>query len=232
MKKSLFGYKAKEVDGVIEALTIENEELNTKLTNLLIELAEAKKDAQKLLELEKVAEEYEALKEENQNLLEEIEAVKAEAEKSTQNAYSQVGAICSMAYADMDNVRANVANEISDEIEKFEAFVDTSNISMKDELAGIRALYTEILDKLLNSTNEYVNRIKNIDETATELEGKLDAAKDISVKLKKDVNSGLKTPLAQPSYDAASFLSSASESKQNSEKVVEIKNPQRIKAVK
>lgn len=232
MKKSLFGYKAKEVDSALEALKIENEELNTKLTNALIELTEAKKDAQKLIELEKAMQDYEALKTENENLLEEIEAVKAEAEKSTQNAYSQVGAICSMAYADMDNVRANVANEISEEIQKFEAFVDSSNGSMKDELAGIRALYTEILDKLLNSTNEYVNRIKNIDETATELEGKLGLTKDISAKLKKDVNSSLKTPLAKPSYDAASFLASASENKQQNDKVVDIKNPQRIKAVK
>lgn len=232
MKKSLFGYKAKEVDKALETLIAENEELNTKLTNLLIELAETKKEAQKVKELEEMLTEYTALKEENANLLEEIETVKAEAERNTQNAYSAVGTICSKAYADMDNVRMAVADEISEEIEKFEAFVDSSNDNMKTELVSIRSLYTEILDKLLNSTNEFVNRIKNIDESASELEVKLDKTKDISSKLKKDVNAGLKTPLSQPSYDAASFLASSPESKENSEKVVEINNTARIKAVR
>ncbi|MBE7037482.1 MAG: hypothetical protein E7404_01110 [Ruminococcaceae bacterium] len=232
MKKSLFGYKAKEVDVALEALKVENEELNTKLTNVLIELAEAKKDAQRVKELEEILAEFETVKQENASLLEEIETVKANAVKETQDIYSAVGSICSKAYQDMDNVRANVANEIFEEIEKYESFVDTSNDSMKTEITAIRALYTEILDKLLNSTNEFVNRVKVIDESATELEGKIGKAKEISSKLKKDVNSSLKTPLSQPTFDAASILSSNAEAKEKEEKVVEIKETPRIMAIK
>ena len=232
MKKSLFGYKTKEVEGALEALRLENEELNSKLTNVLIELAEAKKDAQKVKDLEEMLADFEEVKQENQSLIEEIESVKAKAEKETQDVYSAVGSICSKAYQDMDNVRMNVANEIFEEIEKYESFVDSSNDSMKTEITAIRSLYTEILDKLLNSTNEFVNRVKVIDESATELEGKIEKAKDISSKLKKDVNSSLKTPLSQPSFDAASILASNAEVKEKEEKIVEIKETPRIKAIK
>ena len=45
MKKGLFGYNKKEVDTALETLKNENEELNLKLTNVMIELAEAKKEA-------------------------------------------------------------------------------------------------------------------------------------------------------------------------------------------
>ena len=54
MKKGLFGYNKKEVDTALETLKNENEELNLKLTNIMIELAESKKEAAKAAELESV----------------------------------------------------------------------------------------------------------------------------------------------------------------------------------
>ncbi|UKI38379.1 MAG: hypothetical protein L6V93_10845 [Clostridiales bacterium] len=56
------------------------------------------------------------------------------------------------------------------------------------------------MDKLLNTTNEFVNKVKIIDEGATELESKLDGANDIPVKLKKKSAQRSKTPMADPCF--------------------------------
>lgn len=88
MKKGLFGYNKKEVDTALETLKNENEELNLKLTNVMIELAEAKKEAAKAAELESVKLELAKATEENTALCEEMEKVRAEAKLSTANAYS------------------------------------------------------------------------------------------------------------------------------------------------
>lgn len=233
MKKGLFGYNKKEVDTALETLKNENEELNLKLTNIMIELAEAKKEAAKAAELESVKLELAKATEENTALCEEMEKVRAEAKLSTANAYSAAGEICSKAYADMDAVRKEVASELTEQIENYEAFVALSSENMKNEVVGIRALYTEILDKLLNTTNEFVNKVKIIDEGAAELETKLDGANDIPVKLKKEIGATLKTPMADPVFDASEILSNSAkgtkEVKEDSKKVIDI---HKISAVK
>ena len=232
MKKGLFGYNKKEVDTALEALKNENEELNLKLTNIMIELAEAKKEAAKAEELESVKTELEKATEENRALCEEMEKVRAEAKLSTANAYSAAGEICSKAYADMDAVRKEVATELTEQIENYEAFVAQSSEDMKSEVMGIRALYTEILDKLLNTTNEFVNKVKIIDEGATELESRLDGANDIPVKLKKEIGATLKTPMSEPVFDASEILSNSKENKEIGEDNKKVIDIQKISAVK
>lgn len=232
MKKGLFGYNKKEVDTALEALKNENEELNLKLTNIMIELAEAKKEAAKAEELENVKTELEKATEENRALCEEMEKVRAEAKLSTANAYSAAGEICSKAYADMDAVRKEVATELTEQIENYEAFVAQSSEDMKSEVMGIRALYTEILDKLLNTTNEFVNKVKIIDEGATELESRLDGANDIPVKLKKEIGATLKTPMSEPVFDASEILSNSKENKEIGEDNKKVIDIQKISAVK
>ncbi|UKI38380.1 MAG: hypothetical protein L6V93_10850 [Clostridiales bacterium] len=44
----------------------------------------------------------------------------------------------------MDAVRKEVASELTEQIENYEAFVARSSENMKSEVVGIRALYTEI----------------------------------------------------------------------------------------
>ena len=232
MKKGLFGYNKKEVDLALETLKNENEELNLKLTNIMIELAEAKKEAAKAAELEEVKYKLNEMTEENAALCEEIERVKNEAKLSAANAYSAAGEICSKAYADMDAVRKNVAKELTEQIENYELFVAESSENMKNEVVGIRALYTEILDKLLNTTNEFVNKVKIIDEGATELEDKLSSTGDIPAKLKKEIGAALKTPAAEPVFDASEILANAaSTQKEESKKVVDI-SATKITAIK
>ena len=103
---------------------------------------------------------------------------------------------------------------------------------MKNEVVGIRALYTEILDKLLNTTNEFVNKVKIIDEGATELEDKLSSTGDIPAKLKKEIGAALKTPAAEPVFDASEILANAaSTQKEESKKVVDI-SATKITAIK
>lgn len=223
MKKGLFGYNKKEVDLAIEALKGENEELNLKLTNVMIELAETKKEAARAAELDAVKGELEKAAEENRALLEEIEKIKNEAAKTTANAYSAAGEICSKAYADMDAVRNKVSKELTEQIESYEQFVAQSSENMKSEVVGIRALYTEILDKLLNTTNEFVNKVKIIDEGAAELEERLDGTNDIPSKLKKEIGTTLKAPVSEPVFDAYEILAnSTAVAKEESKKVSDV----------
>ena len=90
-----------------------------------------------------------------------------------------------------------------------------------------------MLDKRLNTTNEFVNKVKIIDEGAAELETKLNGANDIPGKLKKEICATLKTPMADPVFDASEILSNSAketkEVKEDSKKVIDI---HKISAVK
>lgn len=188
MKKSVLGYNKEQTDRLIDSLQNQNDELTAKVAKLTMELASGELGAAATPETDEVVKELnlriEALETEKNELAASLEVLRDENAQLTYKIQSlensllhpaqtvevdsaeteTPGEICARAYADMQNMKSEIAEEIRGKVGACSEVITESNAKMREAVLKTQESYSALINSFAQQLDDIFGQLSVIEE--------------------------------------------------------------------